>query len=258
MCGICGCSSESHHHHHDHSGDNHHHDHASTANVDQYHIRKVEQSLFALNQHHADKMRSTLAKNSIFSLNLLSSPGSGKTTLLVDTLKAILPSTACYVIEGDQQTSLDADRIAATGAPAFQVNTGHACHLDAHRVESAMASLAPKAGATLFVENVGNLVCPSNFDLGEAKRIVLLSVTEGDDKPLKYPDIFLGADLVLLTKIDLLPHVDFDVDKCKAAIHKLNGTADIIELSVKSGMGMDSWYQWLASRHKKYNDDIAE
>jgi hydrogenase nickel incorporation protein HypB len=151
------------------------------------------------------------------------------------------------VIEGDQQTSNDADRIRATGAPAVQLNTGKGCHLDAHMVAHALDELKLEAGGLLFIENVGNLVCPAGFDLGEAHKVVVLSVTEGEDKPLKYPSMFHNADIMLLNKVDLLPHLDFDAEKCKAFARRVNPAIRIFDVSSKTGEGMDAWYQWLAA-----------
>uniref|UniRef100_UPI003D12306E hydrogenase nickel incorporation protein HypB n=1 Tax=Sedimenticola sp. TaxID=1940285 RepID=UPI003D12306E len=184
----------------------------------------------------------------ILALNLVSSPGSGKTTLLtrsIDDLKAELPIT---VIEGDQQTANDADRIRETGVPALQINTGKGCHLDAHMVGHAMESLKPDDNSLLFIENVGNLVCPAAFDLGEAHKVAILSVTEGEDKPLKYPDMFHAADLMILNKVDLLPYLDFDVAKCIEFAKRVNPDIEVLQLSAKSGEGMDAWYAWIKSR----------
>ncbi len=178
-------------------------------------------------------------------LNLVSSPGSGKTSLLERTIRELKNEIPCYIIEGDQQTSNDADRIAKAGAPVIQVNTGNGCHLDAHMVNHAVKQLDPQHGATLFIENVGNLVCPALFDLGESKRVVIISVTEGDDKPIKYPSMFESSQLCIINKTDLLPYVDFDMEKAKEYALRVNHHLEFIELSVKTGEGMEQWYNWL-------------
>ncbi len=216
--------------------------------VSQARMVKIEQDILSKNNAYADHNRQYLSKNGIFSLNLLSSPGSGKTTLLVKTIEAIqawydqIPIT---VIEGDQQTDQDAARIRATGVPAIQINTGKGCHLDAHMVGQAMQQLHLQNNSLLFIENVGNLVCPSSFDLGEAHKVVILSVTEGEDKPLKYPDMFHAADLMLLNKCDLLPHLAFNVELAIEYAHRVNPGLPIIQLSATQGSGMQSWVDWI-------------
>jgi hydrogenase nickel incorporation protein HypB len=207
---------------------------------------QIERDILSKNDAIAQRNRSWLAQNGIFALNLVSSPGSGKTTLLVRTISRLAGRLPVAVIEGDQQTSADADRIRATGAPAIQINTGKGCHLDAAMVETALARLAPAPDSVLMVENVGNLVCPAGFDLGEAHKVVVLSVTEGEDKPLKYPDMFAAASLMLLNKIDLLPHLDFDVAACLANARRVNPSIAIIEVSATSGQGLDAWLDWIA------------
>jgi hydrogenase nickel incorporation protein HypB len=182
-------------------------------------------------------------------LNLLSSPGSGKTSLLIQTIEQLKNSQAVAVIEGDQQTSRDAERIRATGVPALQLNTGKGCHLDAPMVGHAVEQLQPASNGILFIENVGNLVCPAGFDLGEARKVVILSVTEGEDKPLKYPDMFHAADLLLLNKIDLLPHLDFDLQQCIANARRINPGIEIIQLSARSGEGINDWLAWLKRQY---------
>ena len=177
----------------------------------------------------------------VLALNLVSSPGSGKTTLLVETIKRLKGELPVAVIEGDQQTSMDAERIRATGAPAIQINTGKGCHLDAHMTGHAVEHLKPGLGSVLFIENVGNLVCPAMFDLGEEHRVVLVSVTEGEDKPLKYPDMIRSSRLMLITKVDLLPHLDFDVDALAANARKINPGIRILKVSARTGEGMDAW-----------------
>lgn len=205
---------------------------------------RLERDILAANNEVARRNRSRFAAEGVLALNLMSSPGAGKTTLLVETIAARPAPIA--VIEGDQQTSLDAERIRSAGAPAYQVNTGHACHLDAAMVEHAASHLSLPHGGILFIENVGNLVCPAAFDLGEAERVVLVSVTEGDDKPLKYPDIFHAASLVVITKIDLLPHVRFDPDACLERARRLNPAVETLMLSATTGKGLDRWLAWLA------------
>jgi hydrogenase nickel incorporation protein HypB len=210
---------------------------------------QVERAILAQNDAQAARNRRFLAEHGICALNLVSSPGAGKTTLLVETIKALraAPQDAVQVavIEGDQQTSNDADRIRATGVHAVQINTGKGCHLDASQIERAIAHLAPADDSVLFIENVGNLVCPAAFDLGEAHKVVVLSVTEGDDKPLKYPDMFAAARLMVLTKTDLLPHVDFDVPRCIAYARRVNPAIEVLLASAKTGQGMDAWVEWL-------------
>ena len=207
---------------------------------------QIVQDLLAKNDALAAANRRRLARRGIFALNLVSSPGSGKTTLLVKTIDALKGRIAVAVIEGDQATSRDADRIRATGASAVQVNTGQGCHLDAAMVGRALDRLAPAAGSVLMIENVGNLVCPAAFDLGEAHKVVVLSVTEGDDKPLKYPDVFRRSALMLINKIDLLPHVDFDVARCVGYARRVNPAIRVIEISATQGAGLATWLAWIA------------
>ena len=183
----------------------------------------------------------------VFALNLVSSPGSGKTTLLVKTVEALQSRLPVAVIEGDQETSLDAERVRATGVPSIQINTGRGCHLDAHMVGHALEDLPLKRRSILFIENVGNLVCPAGFDLGEAGKVAILSVTEGDDKPLKYPDAFAASRLMILSKIDLLPHVDFDVGRCIGHARAINPDIAVLQLSAKTGDGMGAWIDWLVT-----------
>jgi len=208
-------------------------------------IVRIEQDILARNDAYADENRRALADRGIFALNLVSSPGSGKTTLLVRTIELLQGRFPVCVIEGDQQTSLDADRIRATGAAAVQVNTGKGCHLDAHMVGDALARLSPPDGSLLLIENVGNLVCPAAFDLGEAHKVVILSVTEGEDKPLKYPDMFRAADLMLLNKIDLLPYVQFDAGRAIGHALSVRPGLEVIRLSAATGEGLGEWLAWL-------------
>lgn len=242
-----------HHHRHDH-GQEHAHgaiDFASgpagvhVEGLSQSRLIKLETDILAKNNALADANRHWLFERGQFALNFVSSPGSGKTTLLVKTINALAGKAPVAVIEGDQQTSNDAERIRATGAPAIQVNTGKGCHLDASMIERALDRLDLEPGGFLFIENVGNLVCPAGFDLGEAHKIVILSVTEGEDKPLKYPDMFHAADLMLLTKTDLLPYLKFDVEACLANARKVNPRIRILTLSAETGEGMEDWLTWL-------------
>jgi hydrogenase nickel incorporation protein HypB len=207
---------------------------------------RIEQDILAKNHGFAEANRARLAAQGVLALNLVSSPGAGKTTLLVATINTLKPSHSLAVIEGDQETSNDAERIRATGIPAIQINTGRGCHLDAHMVGHALDDLPLAEGAILFIENVGNLVCPAGFDLGEAHKVTILSVTEGDDKPLKYPDAFAAADLMILSKIDLLPHVDFDVDRCVGHARAINPAIEVLQLSARTGAGMAGWLGWVA------------
>ncbi len=209
---------------------------------------QIEQDILSKNNQFAAENRRFFARQGIFALNLLSSPGSGKTTLLVQTILALRARQHIAVIEGDQQTSNDAKRIRATGAPAIQINTGKGCHLEAAMVATALTRLQPPSHSLLMIENVGNLVCPASFDLGEAHKVVVLSVTEGEDKPLKYPDMFRAASLLLLNKIDLLPYLQFDLAACLANARRVNPDIHIIQLSATSGQGMPEWLDWL-ERH---------
>lgn len=225
---------------------------------------KLETDILGENNRIASQNRHHFKAHGVTALNLVSSPGSGKTTLLCATIEALKvrqPGLRVAVIEGDQQTSLDADRIRATGAPAIQINTGKGCHLDASMVSQAFAQLHqhPDAGnhdhnhshadahSMLFIENVGNLVCPAIWDLGEAAKVAILSVTEGEDKPLKYPDMFAASQLMVLNKIDLLPHVRFDVQRCIELARRVNPTIEILQLSATTGEGMDAWLSWLGA-----------
>jgi len=209
-------------------------------------IVRVEQDILAKNDAQATSNRDRFAESGILALNLVSSPGSGKTTLLVRTLQALKGKLPMAVIEGDQQTDNDAERIRTTGVEAIQVNTGKGCHLDASMVERAMQQMTLPQGGVLFIENVGNLVCPAAFDLGEAAKVVVLSVTEGEDKPLKYPDMFRAAKLMLLNKCDLLPYLDFDADLAVEYARRINPGIKVIRLSAKSGEGMDEWLGWVS------------
>lgn len=206
---------------------------------------QIEQDILSKNNQYAAANRDYFRQQGILALNLVSSPGSGKTTLLARTIEDMKTDYAVAVIEGDQQTANDAERIRATGAKALQINTGKGCHLDGHMVGHALESLQPEEGSLLFIENVGNLVCPAAFDLGEAHKVAILSVTEGEDKPLKYPDMFHASDLMLLNKTDLLPHLNFDVEKCIAYAQQVNPRIRVLQVSATTGEGMDDWYRWI-------------
>lgn len=277
-----------HHHHHDHHHDHEHahgHDHAhehiavdpttgdlhygagqarmSVPGMSQSRAIRLEQDVLGENKRLAAYNRAHFTGHGILALNLLSSPGSGKTTLLCATVQALrehADAVPVAVIEGDQQTSHDADRIRASGAPAIQVNTGKGCHLDAQMVGDAFARLPLHShhhgdgdeGGVLFIENVGNLVCPAMWDLGEAAKVAILSVTEGEDKPLKYPDMFANADLMILNKIDLLPYLQFDVERCIAYARQVNPRIEVLQLSATSGAGMDTWLDWIEQAHRRF------
>lgn len=231
MCGYCGCEQATHEH-------DHHHDQR---------IITIEQDILAENQRFADQNRQVFKQQQITAINLVSSPGSGKTTLLVNTLRALKDTYPINVIEGDQQTDRDAKRIAETGVPVLQINTGKACHLDAHRIGHAMSDLQLKNNSFLFIENVGNLVCPALFDLGEACKVVILSVTEGDDKPLKYPHMFDQSTLMIINKMDLLPYVDFDLDACVQYAKQINPQIQVIQTTANKPEGIEAWLQWLSA-----------
>ena len=256
MCGICGCG-EGHLHlkEHDHEH-NHEHTHSHAAahshapGLSPSRMVQIEQNILAKNNQYAHENRRYFSEHDLLALNLVSSPGSGKTTLLTETIMRLKDDISIAVIEGDQQTTRDAERIQATGVQALQINTGKGCHLDAHRVGHALETLNLADHSLLFIENVGNLVCPSAFDLGEAHKVVILSVTEGEDKPLKYPDMFHAADLMILNKIDLLPYLDFDLDQCIQYAKQVNPKIKILSLSAKTGAGMEAWLQWLKAELK--------
>lgn len=252
MCGTCGCGEDdvavtipahTHDHHHDHHHDGGH-DHASAGSR----TVLLERRVLDRNDELAAANRAVLAARGIGTVNLMSSPGSGKTTLLERTIQELRDDRPVAVVEGDQETTLDADRIRETGVPVVQINTGSGCHLDAAMLRRGLDALAPRPGSLLFVENVGNLVCPALFDLGESARVVVMAVTEGDDKPAKYPHMFRTADLVLLNKIDLLPYVDFDPDRCAGLVRRLNPAAEVLPVSATQGSGLPAWYRWLTAR----------
>ena len=225
----------------------HEHQHSHAPGVSESRMVSIERDILSKNNGYARENRDYCSARGIFALNLVSSPGSGKTTLLVKTIAALQGSLPLAVIEGDQQTDNDAARIRATGAQALQINTGKGCHLDAHMVGNAMRQLDLQDDSLLLIENVGNLVCPAGFDLGEAHKVAILSVTEGEDKPLKYPDMFRAADLMLLNKCDLLPYLEFDADLAEQNARLVNPDIRVIRVSATSGAGMDAWLAWVAA-----------
>ncbi|GHT94587.1 hydrogenase accessory protein HypB [Betaproteobacteria bacterium] len=255
MCTTCGCGSgdtriegEAPHEHHHHDDTHDHAQHSHAPGVSEARRVAIEEDILASNNAYAAENRRRFAAAATLTLNLVSSPGSGKTTLLARTLAELKADITLAVIEGDQETSFDAERIRATGVPALQINTGKGCHLDAHMVGHALDRLPPPEGGILFIENVGNLVCPAAFDLGEAAKVVILSVTEGVDKPLKYPDMFHAARLMLINKADLLPYVDFDPEAAIAYARRVNPDLQAITLSATTGEGVADWLEWLQVR----------
>jgi hydrogenase nickel incorporation protein HypB len=230
-----------HHAHHDH-GHSHDHDQEARPAND---VVTLETRILAKNDALAAKNRAWFAGREILALNLVSSPGSGKTTLLERTIRDLKSELKLYVVEGDQATANDGERIRAAGAPAVQVNTGAGCHLEADMVARGLAELKPPPGSVVMIENVGNLVCPAMFDLGERAKVVILSVTEGEDKPLKYPHMFRAAGVMILNKTDLLPHVDFDVARAIANAREVNPDITVLQVSARSGEGLADWYGWL-------------
>lgn len=259
MCDTCGCGNPSEtrivkpgqdHHEHDpahkhdhHAHGYHHHDHVKREVI-------VEQEILGKNQLHAERNRGYFEAKGITVINLVSSPGSGKTTLVEELIKRLGKDAGIYVIEGDQQSTIDADRIAKLDVPVLQINTGSSCHLEAETVGQAVKELNPPDDALLIIENVGNLMCPSLFDLGENYRIVLLSAAEGEDKPLKYPNMFDTSHVCLITKTDLLPYTGMDVKSVRSNALKINPQLQITELSAKTGDGMDSLIGWLEKIRK--------
>lgn len=254
MCTTCGCGTGPvsiipHHHEHHHSHDHTHPvQETGKASPSESNILRVERDILSENDAYACTNRQRLAQTGTLALNFVSSPGSGKTSLLCRTILDLGGRLPIAVIEGDQQTSNDAARVRATGAPAIQINTGKGCHLDAHMVNHALDELQLARGGLLFIENVGNLVCPAAFDLGEAHKVLVLSVTEGEDKPIKYPDMFAAADLMLLNKSDLLPYVEFDVAACLAHALRVNPRLQMFVVSAKTGAGLDAFYAWIEER----------
>ncbi|PKP37461.1 MAG: hydrogenase accessory protein HypB [Bacteroidetes bacterium HGW-Bacteroidetes-15] len=266
MCGTCGCGAENnspviskpgeehqshgeHYHHHDehsHSHDDHHHDGHSHSHDDHHHkVLEIEQDILQNNQLLAARNKGYFEAKNIFALNLVSSPGSGKTSILERTLADLKDEITFYVIEGDQQTLNDANRIATLDIPVIQINTGKGCHLESDMVYDAVKKLNMEDNSVLMIENVGNLVCPSMFDLGENKRVVIISTTEGEDKPIKYPDMFHTSDVCIINKIDLLPYVNVNIENIKNYALQVNPKLVFFEVSATTGKGMESWYQWL-------------
>jgi hydrogenase nickel incorporation protein HypB len=282
MCTTCGCGSDTPakvtsleaglvHHHRGHSG--HGHSHGEHSHEHPHQVRdhdvqhhshgveqvaipasrtiKLEQDVLAKNELLAERNRGWLEAKGIVAWNLMSSPGAGKTALLERTIRDLGGELPICVIEGDQETALDADRIRAAGARVVQINTGSGCHLDADMVSAAIRRMNPPAGSLLMIENVGNLVCPALFNLGERGKVVIMSVTEGEDKPIKYQHMFRASDLMVLNKIDLLPHVRFDVERCVASVRQVNPQLSILQVSATRGDGLDEWYAWLRSQLAK-------
>ena len=268
MCSTCGCSSnengitltkmgENHHTHHHHDGHTHSHEHhhGEDAHTHEHHhhshdvnIVELEKDILHQNQLGAERNRGFFDALNIFAMNLVSSPGSGKTSLLEKTIADLKEEIEFSVIEGDQQTTNDAARIHALNVPVLQINTGKGCHLDSEMIAKSLKELKPKQNSILMIENVGNLVCPAMFDLGENQRVVIISTTEGEDKPLKYPDMFHSSNICIINKIDLLPYLKFDVEKLKENAKKVNPNITFFEVSATSGEGMEAWYEFLKSK----------
>lgn len=265
MCATCGCGDPNaahitdlqsgetipvvhpHHHDHDHDhghGHDHHHGHGT--------VLHMEQAVLARNNQLAERNRGWFAGRNILALNLVSSPGSGKTTLLERTIRDLGRELSLHVVEGDQETANDAQRIRAAGAPVVQINTGAGCHLDAHMVAHGLQKLNPPADSVLLIENVGNLVCPALFDLGERAKVLVVSVTEGDDKPVKYPHMFRASQVLVLNKIDLLPYVSFDVIRFLELARQVNPHLHAIQTSATRGDGLAEWYAWLRSQKSQH------
>lgn len=272
MCVTCGCSSEDnevritkvdgttvqhshvhshgheHHEHthsHDHGHEHHHHDDDHAHSHHQFKEIDLEREILHKNDLLAERNKGYFEAKNIFAINLVSSPGSGKTSLLERTIADLKNEISFNVIEGDQQTTNDADRIAALKVPVIQINTGKGCHLDSEMIAKAVKELSPKDGSLMMIENVGNLVCPSMFDLGENSRVVIISITEGEDKPIKYPDMFYGSQVCIINKIDLLPYLKFDIEKLKDYARKVNPNLEFFEVSAYTGQGMEAWYNFL-------------
>lgn len=293
MCGTCGCGSEEngakilapaigkethghdhdhhhshghshdhdhghHHHDHEHSHDHHHgHHHHHDHDHDHHHktVLEVERDILQQNEIMAARNRGYFDAKGIFALNLVSSPGSGKTSLLERTLKDLKDKISFYVIEGDQQTLNDANRIAALDVPVLQINTGKGCHLESDMIHDAVKKLNIANDSVLMIENVGNLVCPSMFNLGEHKRVVIVSTTEGDDKPIKYPDMFHTSDICIINKIDLVPYLDTNIEELKKNARQVNPSLVFFEVSATKGTGMEHWYEWLETNMKLVPED---
>jgi hydrogenase nickel incorporation protein HypB len=279
MCSRCGCGTDEepvmldlrtgehvhadgtrhshrhddHHHDHDHDSDpvhDHGHRHAP-AGMGLTEIVQLETRLLAKNDALAARNRAWFAESGVLALNLVSGPGAGKTTLLERTIADLSHEIPLFVIEGDQATALDGERIRKAGAPAVQVNTGVGCHLEADMVWRGVEALRPSRGSIMMIENVGNLVCPALFDLGERAKVAVLAVTDGEDKPLKYPHMFRAADLVVINKVDLVPYLDIDLDGMVANAHRINPGATVLTISARSGEGLASWYDWLRAQAQR-------
>jgi hydrogenase nickel incorporation protein HypB len=263
MCETCGCGktegfkihdpNHTHSHNSDYTHENDHgHTHDHQHEHDHPHKKVIDLNIDILSQNNitAGMNRRFFEGRKVLCLNMVSSPGSGKTTLLEKTIAHLNPSEKIYVIEGDQQTLIDADRIKKAGAPVLQINTGSGCHLDAKMIESALKMLDTEANSILFIENVGNLVCPAMFDLGEYKRVLVISVTEGEDKPLKYPNMFETSHLCVINKSDLLPHVDFGTEEFMKNARMINHHLEFITMSAKTGEGMNIWFDWILSQKR--------
>jgi hydrogenase nickel incorporation protein HypB len=280
MCETCGCGkpdefkiqdSKYHHehehehehdhehdheHYHDHEHGHEHHNHDHEHGHEHFHehepgskkVITLNQDILSENNRLAERNRGYFEAKHVLALNMVSSPGSGKTSILEKTIQTRVASRKIFVIEGDQQTTRDADRIEKSGAPAIQINTGSGCHLDARMIHLALKKMEPDNDSILFIENVGNLVCPALFDLGEKKRVLVISVTEGDDKPLKYPYMFQSSDLCIINKTDLLPYVEFNVETVMNSARQLNPELEFILLSAKTGEGMTEWYDWIGKQ----------
>jgi hydrogenase nickel incorporation protein HypB len=275
MCGHCGCGEEaattvlnlqtgtqaamerdgSHAHDHPHGhGHEHGHDHSHADGAGHRHVVELETRILAKNDAIAEKNRAWFTGREILALNLMSAPGAGKTTLLDRTIRDLKDEMRLFVIEGDQATAMDGDRIRAAGAAVVQVNTGSGCHLEADMAARGLQELKPTPGSVVMIENVGNLVCPALFDLGEQAKVVILSVAEGDDKPLKYPHMFRAAQMMILNKMDLAPHVDFDPERAIANALQVNPSISTIRLSARTGEGLDRWYDWLRNELARVHD----
>ncbi|MDZ8189107.1 MAG: hydrogenase nickel incorporation protein HypB [Nostoc sp. ChiSLP02] len=274
MCVTCGCSDDGetkitnlevseteHNHHHTHTHTladgtviTHSHNHDTHTEASQVHAKihgttiSLEQDILAKNNLIAAQNRGWFKGRNILALNLMSSPGAGKTTLLTRTINDLKHQLSISVIEGDQETTNDAKKIQETGCKVIQINTGTGCHLDASMIDRGLQQLNPPLNSVVMIENVGNLVCPALFDLGEFSKVVILSVTEGEDKPIKYPHMFRASDIMILTKIDLLPYVQFDVQKCMEYAKQVNPKIQIFEVSATTGLDLDSWYKWLTEK----------
>ena len=257
MCNTCGCDQPDNsytitkpcekinHRHHNTNNETHEDSHVDENHQHYSHKVIIEQNILQKNNLIAERNRGYFEAKNILTLNLVSSPGSGKTSIIERTINDLSKELKFFIIEGDQQTMLDAERIQKVRAPVVQINTGNGCHLDADMINKSIKELEITDNSVLIIENVGNLICPSLFDLGESCRVVIISVTEGTDKPLKYPTMFHTSDICIINKIDLLPYVDFDLEKCKEFALQINHHLQFFEMSVKTGEGMNKWYDWL-------------